>query len=240
MVSKIDTLGGRPSVFPDEILLDKSNSKGATRMAVASQQNFRPVKNHVRSDGVVGGDGPMSAGSLRETSQFEHLVGSRYGGTRRLSKRMRFFALGVMAVLATAIAGFGSATTTNSADSNAVTRSNAPLVGLATLALVATLLSALVLASSAPALTGSCGQVVPPIPAGRHEEYTFFKVEASNVSCRVAMRVARRDVTFINSRGFHNYEVGGFDCRLVSAPVSGPTVRCTHGDQAVLGYNGGV
>jgi hypothetical protein len=45
------------------------------------------------------------------------------------------------------------------------------------LALGATLLSALVLVSSAPALTGSCGQVVPPIPAGRHEEFTFFKVD---------------------------------------------------------------
>jgi hypothetical protein len=45
-----------------------------------------------------------------------------------------------------------------------MTRSNALLVGLATmLALVVTLLSTLVLVSSAPALTGSCGQVLPSV-----------------------------------------------------------------------------
>jgi hypothetical protein len=85
-----------------------------------------------------------------------------------------------------------------------------------------------------------CGSVIPPIPPGQHEEFTFFKVDASDVSCRVAMEVARREVTLVNTHGFRPYKIDGFECRFVSPPASGPTVRCQRGKQAVLGYNGGV
>jgi len=80
------------------------------------------AKNHVPSPGVIPGDGLMSTGSHQETLRFASLVGSRHAGTWGLPKRMRLFALGVMAVLAAAIAGCGSttSTTTSTVGSGAV------------------------------------------------------------------------------------------------------------------------
>jgi hypothetical protein len=63
----------------------------------------------------------MSTGLHQETLRFASLVRSRHAGTWELPKRMRLFALGIMAVLATAIAGCGSTITTSAANSSAVT-----------------------------------------------------------------------------------------------------------------------
>jgi hypothetical protein len=110
---------------------------------------------------------------------------------------------------------------------------------LRTVAAIAVVTVALGFVSSASARVTRCGPVVPPIPTGQHEEFTFYKVDASDTSCRIAIKVAERDVALINADGFRSYDIDGFKCRFFSEPTSGPTVRCTKGRADVLGYNGG-
>jgi Glucodextranase, domain B len=81
-------------------------------MTVAPQQYSRPAKNHEAAAGVVSGDGLMRTGSHQETLRFASLVGSRHAGTWGLPRRMRIFALGVMAALAATASGCGSTTST--------------------------------------------------------------------------------------------------------------------------------
>lgn len=85
----------------------------------------------------------------------------------------------------------------------------------------------------------NCGPVTPPLPAGMHEGYSFFKVTAQHVGCGKARRVARRYVELTNHSTPPlpvDRTVFGFACK---APPSVGPARCQRGRSVVIGYNGG-
>lgn len=85
----------------------------------------------------------------------------------------------------------------------------------------------------------NCGPVTPPLPAGMHEGYSFFKVTAQHVGCGKARRVARRYVELTNHSTPPlpvDRTVFGFACK---APSSVGPARCRRGRSVVIGYNGG-
>jgi hypothetical protein len=87
--------------------------------------------------------------------------------------------------------------------------------------------------------TRDCGPVTPPLPPGLHDGYSFFKVTAKNVSCRMARHVARRYVEVTNHSTPPmpvDRTVLGFAC--IPPPTVGPA-RCRRGRKLVVGDNGG-
>jgi hypothetical protein len=85
----------------------------------------------------------------------------------------------------------------------------------------------------------NCGPVAPPLPAGLHEGYSFFKVTARHLGCGKARRVARRYVELTNHSTPPlpvDRTVFGFACK---APPSVGPARCRRGWSVVVGYNGG-